>query len=343
MIRVFTHVGLDPRTGGGVAAYVRNLATILEASGRTHEILCVSQFSKFFMLISFLRYFSSRETVLLNSAFHPFSLLMILFSRSKNLIVMPHGELLDAALALNKNKKAMVLKILKWLSRCFGASKYITIVAASEAEAHKFAQFILVQNVQIVQDVVHLQERPIPDQAKLKGGDRRLHVVMVGRMVRMKGFKKVLDDLVGESVLEIKKISIYYLEEDSAYLAEVEEAAGNVRRNGIQVCLIEGRNSEEIYVDCRDTNSLLIVPSDFESFSYVLVENLWMPNKPIVSFKNELTSYLSGRGHCRVVMSDRFVDAIQSAEPADILAARDAIHFYADAINKQTMEIIYGE
>ena len=35
---------------------------------------------------------------------------MILFSRSKNLIVMPHGEFLDAALELNKNKKLARLK-----------------------------------------------------------------------------------------------------------------------------------------------------------------------------------------------------------------------------------------
>ena len=68
MIRIFTHVGLDPRTGGGVATYVRNLKAVLNASSREYEIRSVSQFSKFFILIAFLRYFSFRGPVLLNSA-----------------------------------------------------------------------------------------------------------------------------------------------------------------------------------------------------------------------------------------------------------------------------------
>ena len=342
MIRIFTHVGLDPRNGGGVATYVRNLAAVLSTFGRAHEILSVSQFSKFFMLISFLRYFSFRGPVLLNSALHPFSLLMILFSRSKNLIVMPHGEFLNAALKLNKNKKFAVLRILKWLSKCFGASEHVTVVATSEAEVNNFAKYISVQQAQIVQDVVHLRERPIQERVNPQDKNNRLHVVMIGRMVRVKGFKKVLDDLAVHSVPAIEKISIYYLAEDPAYLAEVEEALGHLQRCGMDVVILEGRDADKIYADCKDTNSILVVPSEFESFSYALVENLWMPNKPIVSFENQLTSYLVGQGHCRLARGNRFADAIRSSEPADISAVHDLIHSYADAINKHTIKILYG-
>lgn len=342
MIRIFTHVGLDPRAGGGVAAYVRNLAAVFSASGRRYEILNVSQFSKFLMLIAFFRYFSFRGTILLNSAFHPFSLLMILFSRSKNLIVMPHGEFLSAALELNKRKKLTVLRILKWLTTYFGASGHVTIVAASEAEANNFAHYIAVRDVKIVQDVVHLPERSMQLKANLKDQDNRLHVVMIGRMVRMKGFKKVLEDLDHRTLPEIEKISVYYLDEDPAYLSEVQDAADRLRRGGMCVLLREGRDADEIYSDCKDTSCVLIVPSDFESFGYVLVENLWMPNKPIVSFENKLTSYLKGRGHCRLVRDNCFAEAIRTNEPADYLAVRNAIQSYADAINVETIEILCG-
>ena len=342
MIRIFTHVGLDPRTGGGVAAYVRNLAAILRASDQRHEILKVSQFSKFLMLIAFFRYFSFRGTILLNSAFHPFSLLMILFSRSKNLIVMPHGEFLSAALELNKRKKQIVLRILKWLTNYCGTSKKVTIVAASKAEANNFMQYIAVRDVKIVQDVVHLPERRIPAKAHLSSRDNRLHVVMIGRMVRMKGFDKVLKDLDRRILPEIEKISVYYLDEDPVYLSEVEDAASRLRSSGMNVLLREGRDADEIYSDCKETNCVLIVPSDFESFGYVLVENLWMPNKPVVSFENELTSYLGGRGHCRLVRDNCFAEAIRTNEPADNLAVCDAIQSYADAINVGTIEILFG-
>lgn len=342
MIRIFTHVGLDPRAGGGVAAYVRNLAAVLSASDQRHEILNVSQFSKFSMLIAFFRYFSFRGTVLLNSAFHPFSLLMILFSRSKNLIVMPHGEFLSAALELNKRKKQIVLRVLKWLTKYSGASKNVTIVAASEAEANNFTQYVPVRDVKIVQDVVHLPERRIPAKALLNSRDNRLHVVMIGRMVRMKGFDKVLKDLDRLKPPEIEKISVYYLDEDPAYLSEVEDAASRLRSSGMSVVLREGRDADEIYSDCKDTNCVLIVPSDFESFGYVLVENLWMPNKPIVSFENKLTSYLEGQGHCRLVRDNCFAEAIRTNEPANNLAVRDAIQSYANEINLDTIEILFG-
>jgi len=342
MIRIFTHVGLDPRTGGGVAAYVRNLNAVLNAASRDYEIKSVSQFSKFFILIAFLRYFSFRGPVLLNSALHPFSLLMILFSRSKNLIVMPHGEFLDAALELNKNKKLALLKIYKWLSSFFRASRHVTVVATSEIEANNFAKFISVREVRVVQDVIRLSERPFQDQMNLEADNKRLHVVMIGRMVRMKGFKKVLDDLAGKSIPSIEKISIYYLAEDLAYLAEVEEAVGHLQRSGMNVLLLEGRDAEKIYADCKDSNSLLIVPSEFESFGYALAENLWMANKPIVSFENQFTSYLAEQGHCRFVMGNRFADAICSSEPADILAVLKSMHAYANAVNKDTLEILYG-
>ena len=342
MIKIFTHVGLDPRTGGGVATYVKNLAAVLSASDQRHEILNVSQFSKFLMLIAFFRYFSFRGTILLNSAFHPFSLLMILFSRSKNLIVMPHGEFLSAALELNKRKKQTVLRALKWLTKYCGASRNVTVVAASECEANNFMQYIAVRDAKIVQDVVHLPEPHIPVKAHLNDRDNRLHVVMIGRMVRMKGFDKVLKDLGRQLLPEIEKISVYYLDEDPAYLSEVADAASRLRSGGMSVRLREGRDAREIFSDCKDTNCVLIVPSDFESFGYVLVENLWMPNKPIVSYENELTSYLNSLGHCRLVRDNCFAEAIQTNEPADNLAVRNAIQSYADAINVETIEILFG-
>ena len=335
-------MGLDPRTGGGVATYVRNLTAVLGASSREYEIKSVPQFSKFFILIEFLRYFSFRGPVLLNSALHPFSLLMILFSRSKNLIVMPHGEFLDAALELNKNKKLALLKIFKCFSNFLGASKHVIVVATSGAEADNFVKFISVREVKIAQDVVQLTDRPIQDQINLQADKKQFHVVMIGRMVRMKGFKKVLDDLAGKSVSSIEKISIYYLAEDPAYLAEVEEALSLLQSSGIDVVLIEGRDADEIYADCKDSNSLLIVPSEFESFGYALAENLWMPNKPIVSFENHFTSYLAGHGHCRFVRDNRFADAIRSSKPADILAVKNAMHTYANSVNAHTLEILYG-
>jgi len=342
MIRIFTHVGVNPRTGGGVAAYVRNLAAALSVSGQQHEILNVSQFSKFLMLIAFFRYFSFRGTILLNSAFHPFSLLMILFSRSKNLIIMPHGEFLSAALELNKRKKQTVLRILKWLTTYFGASRHVTIVAASEAEADNFAQYVSVQDVKIVQDVVHFPAQRMQVRASSKHRDKRLHVVMIGRMVRMKGFKKVLDDFASHPLAEIEKISVYYLDEDQAYLADVEEAAERLSSNGMNVVLQEGRSADEIFRDCIDTNCILIVPSDFESFGYVLVENLWMPNKPIVSFQNEFTTFLEGQGHCRIVKDNCFAEAIRTNERADNLAVNDVMEFYADAVNSKTIEVLCG-
>jgi len=342
MIRIFTHVGLDPRTGGGVATYVRNLKAVLNASSREYEIRSVSQFSKFFILIAFLRYFSFRGPVLLNSVLHPFSLLMILFSRSENLIVMPHGEFLDAALELNKNKKLALLKMFKWLSRFFGASRHVTVVVTSKVEADNFAKFVSVREFKVVQDVIRFSELPFQYQMNLEADSKKLHLVMIGRMVRMKGFKKVLDDLAGKSIPSIEKISIYYLAEDPAYLAEVEEAVGQLQRSGMDVALLEGRDAEKIYADCKDSNSLLIAPSEFESFGYALAENLWMANKPIVSFENQFTSYLAEQGHCRFVRDNRFADAICSSEPADILAVHKAMHTYAKAVNRHTMEILYG-
>lgn len=341
MIKIFTHVGLDPRTGGGVAAYVKNLAAVMDASGREYEIRSVSQFSKIMMLIAFLRYFLYRGTILLNSALHPFSILMILFSRSNNLIVMPHGEFLSSALELNKRKKMMVIRTLKWLTTYYGASRHVTIVATSETEANNFVQYIPVQKVQIVQDVVHFSERTMQAHTNPKDRDSRLHVVMIGRMVRMKGFKKVLGDFASETPPEIEKISIYYLDEDQAYLSEVAEAADRLRSGGLSTVLREGRDADEIYSECKDTNCILIVPSDFESFGYVLVENLWMPNKPIVSFENDLTSYLEGLGHCRLV-KDNFAEAIRTNKPADNIAVHHAICSYADAINTKTIEILCG-
>ena len=342
MIRIVTHVGLDPRTGGGVAAYVRNLAAVLAASRCRHEILSVSQFSKFLMLTAFLRYFSFRGTILLNSAFHPFSLLMILFSRSKNLIIMPHGEFLPAALELNKRKKLVVLRILKWLTTFFGASRHVTIVATSETEANNFARYVSIRDVKIVQDVVHLPEQSKQANESPKGQNNKLHVVMIGRMVRMKGFKKVLDNIAYQPLPEVASISVYYLDEDQVYLSEVEQAADRLRSSGMNVFLREGRDEGEIYSDCKDTNCVLIVPSVFESFSYVLIENLWMPNKPIVSFENGLTSYLGAKGHCRLVSDSGFSEAIRTNERADNFAVRDAIQCYADAINSKTIEILCG-
>lgn len=339
MIAIFTHVGLDPIKGGGVAAYVQNLCNVLKSSGKSYDVLNVSQ-TNIFSLLLFFKYVRYRGTVVLNSGFHPFSLLMILFSGSDNLIVMPHGEFLDSALNLKRCKKLVVLWIVKFLSNYMRSSKYLTVVASTNQEVCNFRRFFSVYKAEVVQDVVCLPVSINHCELKSAHDDTRLHIVMIGRMVRMKGFLKVLDDIATEQFTGAEKVSIYYLKEDDDYLCEVRDAAHRLVRLGIGVELFEGRNSLEIYNDCKDTNCILIVPSDFESFSYVLVENLWMPNKPIISFKNALTDFLVSNGHCRMASKGRFVDSILANEKADTFAVKELMLGYICGINSRTVEIL---
>jgi glycosyltransferase involved in cell wall biosynthesis len=293
------------------------------------------------MLISFTRYCLCRKPILLNSAIHPFSILMILFSRSLKLIVMPHGEFLDPALVIKKNKKVILLTILKYLMRCVGSSKNLKLVTTTEAEGRNFAKYFSVRDTQIMQDVVHFSELTVSFQKKFHERNGPLHIVMIGRMVRIKGFKKVLDELIGADLDQIHKVSLYYVEEEPAYLFEVQKAAEKLRHKGIEVSLLAGRDAEQIYTECSATNAMLIMPSDFESFGHVLIENLWMPNKPIVSFKNRLTTYLSELGQCKVIEDNQFSEAIKSAEPTDSFAAHNAIEPFINAMNKNTLEILF--
>lgn len=342
MIRIFSHVGMDPVGGGGVAAYVSNLTEVLKNSGKGYEVICVSQFSKISMLVSFFQFFLSKKPVVLNSIFHPFSLLMIIFSRSSRLIVMPHGEFLGPALNINRRKKRVVLNLFKALCLIFGQSQKIILVAASTEETKNVSKWIVPKTILVAQDIIHLRSflsayQPI-DQAE----KQPFHVVMIGRMVRMKGFKKVLSQLYEQDLSIIQKVSLFYLTEDNTYLAEIREEIRKLRKVGADIELIAGLNADEIYVRCKNSNALLVVPSEFESFGNVLLENLWMPNKPIVSYENEFTNFLVGKGHCQIVKND-FFDAIKNAERSNIVDLNDSLEAYAREINMKTISILYGE
>jgi len=87
-------------------------------------------------------------------------------------------------------------------------------------------------------------------------------------------------------------VYIFYIAEDIGYMTRIQELAKQVETCGITVKFFENMTQEEITEALTNVSCQLVVPSHFESFSYVLYDNLGFQYKPIVFFVNPLVEEL---------------------------------------------------
>lgn len=293
--------------GGGVARAISMLrhSAILDCHGvRTIQLASMpwKERLKFFAPL-FCIY--PPKTFLLHSIFDVNSILLFMLSRRSRFLVMPHGEMLSSALKLKKYKKVLALIFIKNLFKIHNHKIYL-IASGREEIDNARRYFSKIDDHVVALDLV--------DHSMLLNNERSdspsndTNVVLISRLVKNKGIndflKKIIDHIDREKksdfIQSIKSINLFLVPEAaseySALLKNVEVLRGKCELN---VNLWFDLNHGEISkIVSKIENKVAIVPSQFESFSNVLVETLNFEYLPIVWFRNSLVDKLEREGLC---------------------------------------------
>ncbi|SER06790.1 Glycosyltransferase involved in cell wall bisynthesis [Amphritea atlantica] len=307
-VRWVSAVGDNAVQGGGVARGV----SLFKASGIINS--CDSDFldlssigrNKQFVFairdVIFYRY----RCFIVHSFFSPYVVMLMLLPVRINLVLLPHGELKEGALKISERKKKVIIKIISKCSFLNSKLKRISVLASNEEELF-FAKKVLGEIVGYRVDDIIGPNMMLADNSAYVPGEG-VNIINVARMVPNKGVGDFLDALFeqlqkknGRSWFDnVKSIHLFFVPECHKELERVKQLANLLQQvSGPKVYLYESLDHSQISKILKTLpNRLPFITSQFESFSYALVELSGLEFKPIVWFKNELVDEMCSADIC---------------------------------------------
>ena len=311
-------VGDDPSLGGGVARAVSNIKKLKLFDNRFqytsfYKVPYHRQLKQIFKLLM-----AGETNFVIHSVLSAPSIFLLLAPVRIKLIILPHGELNPGALSKKKLKKYLSLYCIRFFHYFLRNSKQVKIIATSKNELDLFANFykeaekIIVPDIYSYSDVLSVSERINPDSGQ--------NLILIGRINADKGFSHFLLQLASHfdnrpMLSEISGINIFYIPEDEQELKKIEAAVGVVRSRGVEVNLHNSFSRDQIIESISQLqNRRVVIPSRYESFSYVLIESLGFELCPIVWFDNTLSSKLHKSGLCIISNYGDVSDVLDTSE-----------------------------
>jgi len=306
-------VGDDARLGGGVAKAVGLLKQQGILNSFSHDYFSLLGMSKYqqlcllFKLIVIKRY----RTFLVHSMLAPLSIFLMLVPWPIKLIVLPHGELKQGALSIAANKKQKVFTVLKSFKFLNAAIKSVYVIASNQEEIDMAKRLLPVNNAFVLPDIVSVDLFFSAAKQRV-AKDEGVNVVIVARMVANKGISHWLQLIKSGCWTDqnnvLNAIHVFFVAEDLIELARCKALADDISKElGINVFFYENMPADEMLASMQTLNNRLpILPSQFESFSYTLLECLGFEFKPLVWFNNELVKRLLAHKLCVLESDESF-------------------------------------
>jgi len=348
-IRWVAHVGDEAHFGGGVAKSVnilKNSESILNKTKyRFISLYGINFFTQIKLAIQDL-YFNRYQNFLIHSFFNPYSLVLFLSPLKLNIIMMPHGELKRDAMRVKRSKKItliIIVKIFKYINKKL---KKIHIISTNTEELNIASNVFNVHKKHCIPDLI--SKEMLLNKKHQVCENAEINVIIIARMTKNKGISLFLKSFIKKIeqknkigwLDDVTSINIFYIKGNPYELKKVQKLSKYIITNlSINVNLYEGYNHNKISKTISlMPNKLAIIPSHFESFSYVLIEQLNFEYSPIVWFSNELVNELSDRGLCSFTGFGSFL--VDKNKPFFLKKNKqDDVEAFIDSYSKKTLSL----
>lgn len=300
-IRWVSPVGNDPATGGGVAKAVHLFGkhSVLPNS----EFVSLAGMGKWSQCVLALKdiLIHRYQKFVIHSFFSPYALCILALPLRCDVVVLPHGELKSGALKISARVKQKCLSAIQMLSRIWPSSKRVIVMASNHEECELAKHTMQVTEAVTLSDIVS-QDAPIPN-VFTEDIEQGINLVIIARLVPNKGVSEFLNALLNQRVsgqlTVVNGVHLFVQAEEPRETAQVKSVLEQLTQYGITTRLYEGKDSQGIaQITQHIPNKLAVLSSQFESFSYVLIETLYFEYPPVVWFDNELVSKLTDKGLC---------------------------------------------
>ncbi|QUX94566.1 hypothetical protein C0J08_03680 [Marinomonas sp. CT5] len=300
-------VGHDPSVGGGVATAVQTLKESDIFTGIA-DYYSLSGLSVFKQILLFLRlvYICRYRYFVVHSFFSPFSLMLLLIPFKARVVIFPHGELKKEALEISRKKKVFAYSTVRVLSFLIKLTKKVSVISSGKEENNFLSDIVSINLTAVLPDLV--SNKTLFTFPRAISSNEKINLIFIARMVPNKGIsfflKLFLEDILNEKPSsfseKINSINIYYFREDEAEYQMVLDGKEKIENKaGIRVNLYENLSRDNIKSRLQQIeNKMAFLSSQFESFSYALLESLGFEYCPYVWFENELVQELELEGLC---------------------------------------------